>query len=147
MPPDTADLIVSEVGRTIRRSVSPWAWVVLEEVAIGPTDDAGVVATNVRQLAADTGFNKDTIARALRELSESGLVVRVERDPSNAGCFCRTGYWVDLGAAGLDLRQSTVAPTLAPTESSSTSATADAKPAAPRRSSSTTSTQLSLLDL
>jgi hypothetical protein len=146
MRPDTPDLIVSEAGRAVRRLVSPWAWVVLEEVASGPTDDDGVVATNVRQLAADTGFNKDTIARALRELTESGLVVRVERDPSNTGCFCRTGYWVDLSAAGLDLRGSTAAPTLASTESTSTSPTADAKPAAPRRSSSTTSTQLSLLD-
>ena len=92
-------------SRAVKRAVGAVAWVILEDIALDAVlDDRGrlVSDTSVRQVAANLGMNKTTVARHLARLREHGSVIHEEaRDstsgrwqasrqrPANAGCPCR----------------------------------------------------------
>jgi hypothetical protein len=85
MPPDRA-LVVMPAADSWRRALVPSAWLVLEELAVGASQD-GELSTNVRQLGAGLGLSKDTAARALRRLIavdlERRLVPNESRPPAS----------------------------------------------------------------
>jgi DNA-binding transcriptional ArsR family regulator len=62
----------------LRRTLGPTAWLVFEELLLrsdtGLHDGDRVVSTSVRQIGTSLGLAKDTVARALRRLSDEGLV-------------------------------------------------------------------------
>ncbi len=69
----------------LRRVVGPTAWVVLETLLhdAEPTgSDEYVARRSIRDLAAEIGLAKDTVARAIRALREVGLIKHAQ---------CRTG--------------------------------------------------------
>jgi len=103
MPPDQA-LVVTPAADPWRRALLPSAWLVLEELAVGASDD-GVLSTNVRQLGVALGLSKDTVARALRVLIEAGLVERVDERDTCSGRFGAVVYRVDRAAAGLTVTE------------------------------------------
>ena len=69
----------------LRRVVGPTAWVVLETLLhdAEPTgSDEYVAHRSIRDLAAEIGLAKDTVARAIRALRDIGLISHAQ---------CRTG--------------------------------------------------------
>jgi hypothetical protein len=69
----------------LRRVVGPTAWVVLETLlhdAERTGSDEYVAHRSIRNLAAEIGLAKDTVARAIRALREVGLISHAQ---------CRTG--------------------------------------------------------
>jgi DNA-binding transcriptional MocR family regulator len=69
----------------LRRVVGPTAWVVLETLlkdAEPKGTDEYVAHRSIRDLAAEVGLAKDTVARAIRALREVGLISHIQ---------CRTG--------------------------------------------------------
>lgn len=69
----------------LRRAVGPTAWVVLETLLhdAEPTGSHEYVAhRSIRDLAAEIGLAKDTVARAMRSLRGVGLISHAQ---------CRTG--------------------------------------------------------
>ena len=99
MPPERG-LVVSPAAGPWRQVLPPSSWLVLEELAVGASDD-GVLSTNVRQLGVALGLSKDTVARALRVLISAGLVGRVDERDAGSGRFGAVVYRVDRAAAGL----------------------------------------------
>ncbi len=99
MPHDRR-LVVTARAAPVRRSLTPSAWVVLEELALG-TDADGVATTSSRRLAGDLGMSKDTASRAMQRLIAAGLIERIERRDDSTGRFGAITYRVDLAAAGL----------------------------------------------
>lgn len=99
MPPDR-QLVVTARAATVRRSLTPSAWLVLEELAVG-ADTVGIATTNSRRLAADLGISKDTASRAMQRLIAAGLVERIEGRNDSTGRFGAIAYRVDLAEAGL----------------------------------------------
>jgi len=69
-------LVVGSAGTVLRRRLGPTAWVVLEAaVALACDVDGDLVAVaSVRSLASEVGLSKNTVARALSMLRESGLM-------------------------------------------------------------------------
>jgi len=103
MPPDRALVVTPAAGRW-RQVLPPSAWLVLEELAVGGSED-GVLSTNVRQLGVALGLSKDTVARALRVLIRAGLVGRVDERDAGSGRFGAVVYRVDRAAAGLTVTE------------------------------------------
>jgi hypothetical protein len=101
MPPDRA-LVVMPAAGSWRRALVPSAWLVLEELAVGASQD-GELSTNVRQLGAGLELSKDTAARPLRRLIAAGLVQRVEDRHGATGRFGSVVYRVDRAEAGLTI--------------------------------------------
>jgi DNA-binding transcriptional ArsR family regulator len=69
----------------LRRVVGPTAWVVLETLlqdAEPTSSDEYLAHRSIRDLAAEIGLAKDTVARAIRALREVGLIKHAQ---------CRTG--------------------------------------------------------
>lgn len=121
MPPN-GRLVVTGRAAPLRRLLTPSAWVVLEELALG-ADALGVATTNSRRLAGDLGLSKDTVSRAMQRLIAAGLVERIEHRDDSTGRFGAIAYRVDLAAAGLlvqpadDTRAELAAPLPIPTAS------------------------------
>jgi DNA-binding transcriptional ArsR family regulator len=96
---------VAEQRRVLRRQVGPTPWAVLEDMATDAERDDSVqlvVSTNVRQLALNLGLSKDAVARALRRLLDTGLVVRRPNGRSAGGTFGPGVYVLaDARLAGL----------------------------------------------
>lgn len=115
MPPEQA-LVVGPAAAGWRRALTPSAWLVLEELAIGASEDA-VLSTNVRRLGAGLGLSKDTVARALRVLIRAGLVERVDERDASSGRFGAVVYRVDRAAAGLEVTDAQPTPTAVPSGS------------------------------
>ena len=85
MSSEPRPVTVLPAGADARTTVGPFAWVVFEDMASrsGTGEVPVVVADSVRSVASRLAFSKDTVARALRRLSEAGLVERiVEREKS-----------------------------------------------------------------
>lgn len=99
MLPEPA-LVVTPAAGSWRRDLVPTAWLVLEELAIGASEE-GLLSTNVRRLGAALGLSKDTVARALRVLIAAGLVERVDERDGASGRFGAVVYLVDRASAGL----------------------------------------------
>ena len=89
----------------LRRTVGPLAWVLLEVLASNSEPGAGStrVRYSSRSLAEEVGVSKDSVARALRVLTEAGVVFRVDHRDELSGRFVATSYAVDLQAAGLEV--------------------------------------------
>ena len=115
MPPDRA-LMVMPAADLWRRALPPSAWLVLEELAVGASED-GVLSTNVRQLGVALGLSKDTVARALRVLIRAGLVGRVDERDAGSGRFGAVVYRVDRAAVGLTVTGSMPTPSAVPSGS------------------------------
>jgi hypothetical protein len=81
--------------RPLRRSLGPTAWAVLEDMLCdgeSAADGSLVCRTNVRQLAANLGLSKDTVARAVSRLCDTGMVQHDQRPRGEAGRFGRREY-------------------------------------------------------
>ena len=100
--PEAAVLALTSECRVLRRSLSPLAWTVLEEVVLDAVVEAGriVAATSTRQVAARLGIDAGTAARALRVLRARDLLA-LERAAGPAGRFGLAHYVVE--APGLSL--------------------------------------------
>lgn len=108
MRPDPVLLAIDmAMAASVRREVGPTAWVVLEALAATSTpgsDGAVAIDCSLRDIAREVGLSKDTVGRAIRRLTETGLVGRTQERDHGSGRFARSAYVVDLDAAGLSLR-------------------------------------------
>lgn len=91
--------------RTLRRTLRPLVWVILEEVALDAVVDDGrlMARTSARQLAEQLQVNPSTAAEALRVLGRHG-VVSLEREKGPSGRFGLSVYQL-RPPAGLSLVQ------------------------------------------
>ncbi len=90
-------IVVGAASCDLRRGLGPTSWVVLEELLLrsnGTTQEC-VACVSVRSLAASLGLAKDTVARAIRRLRDSGLVT-VAQQRTGAGIFATGTYIVAL---------------------------------------------------
>lgn len=102
---ESAAVVLSGECRSLRRSLRPLMWVVLEEIALDAAIEDGrlVARTSARQVAERLGINPGTAADALRVLGRGGLV-HLEREKGSAGRFGLSVY--HLGpVAGLSVVQ------------------------------------------
>jgi DNA-binding IclR family transcriptional regulator len=135
MRPDTTPSNAHALGvlpgaAHLRRVVGPTAWVVLEALLQNaePTSaDEYIARRSIRDLAADLGLAKDTVARALRVLRDVGLISH-DQHRADAGTFDPGRYAFSLPSGVV-----TAAPLIAPTSS-----------AEPRTTKRATTAQLSL---
>jgi DNA-binding transcriptional MocR family regulator len=87
----------------LRAAVGTTAWSVLEEMMQGSTgDDDHVAEVSIRSLASSLGLAKDTVARAVRRLSDLGVVVAVQTR-SDSGVFDAGSYRLAIPAVCLSL--------------------------------------------
>jgi DNA-binding transcriptional MocR family regulator len=112
MTADRRSIVLAGGVHRLRRRLGPTAWFVLEELLSASRGEAARCRSTatVRSLAADLGFSKDTVARALARLSEVGIVV-AEQQRAPAGTFATGSYRITI-PDGISL-----APTDAPTPS------------------------------
>ncbi len=91
------------VAGPVRVAVGPAAWFVLEALAADAPPGCRIVRFRggTRAIARRVGRSKDAVARALRVLTEAGVVARVEHRDELSGRFDAAEYVVDLAAAGL----------------------------------------------
>ena len=99
-------VVVGAASSDLRRTLGPTSWVVLEELLLrsSGTADECVACVSVRSLAASLGLAKDTAARAIRRLRETGLVT-VAQQRTDAGSF-DTGTYVIAMPEGVSLTAS-----------------------------------------
>lgn len=104
-------LVLTERALAVRAALEPTAWIVLEELALRAVhvDGQAVAEQSARTLAASVGRSKDAVARALRQLTDGGLIERGESRHGFSGRFTGGHYVVDLRAAGLRLPAAPVA--------------------------------------
>ena len=104
-------LVLTERAVSVRASLEPTAWVVLEELALRSDliDGQAVAEQSVRTVADSLGRSKDAVARALRQLVATGFVARAEERHGFSGRFVGVRYVVDLRLAGLRLPADAVA--------------------------------------
>ena len=98
-----AVLIVTTVGRDVRRRVGPTAWVVLEElVARTASQSASGVAIHVRldSLAEELGLSTPRVRAAVGRLAGLGIVEREQPRSPGTHRFASTRYRI-VGATGL----------------------------------------------
>ena len=103
--PQRTVLVLTDRAASVRASLEPTAWVVLEELALRADliDGQAVAEQSVRTVADSLGRSKDAVARALRQLATAGLVARAEERHGFSGRFVGVRYVVDLRLAGLRL--------------------------------------------
>ena len=103
--PQGTVLVLTDRAASVRASLEPTAWVVLEELALTSDliDGQAVAEQSVRTMAESLGRSKDAVARALRQLAAAGLVARAEERHGFSGRFVGVRYVVDLRLAGLRL--------------------------------------------
>ena len=75
-------MVIDESSVGLRRDLGPSAWLVLEELLLGSSQNARgrVVSLSVRSLARSLGLAKDTVGRALGRLQGAGLVALLIED-------------------------------------------------------------------
>jgi DNA-binding transcriptional MocR family regulator len=114
----------------LRAHVGTTAWSVLEEMMQRSTgdDDHVVAQVSIRSLASSLGLAKDTVARAVRRLSDLGVVAAVQAR-SDSGVFDAGSYRLAVPAGCLSL----ACPSQPPVLSSAPSAAAP--PSSARRPS------------
>jgi len=96
-------LVLTDRALELRPTLEPTTWLVLEELAITArvVDGVAVSRLSVRSLAERLGRSKDAMARALRLLTDIGLIERLEERDDVSGRFVSVHYCVDLRTAGL----------------------------------------------
>jgi hypothetical protein len=105
-------LVLTQGALAVRSMLEPTAWLVLEELALRAehVDGQAVAEQSARTIAESVGRSKDAVARALRQLTDVGLIERAESRHGFSGRFTGGHYVVDLRAAGLRLPAAHVAP-------------------------------------
>ena len=95
--------------RPLRRTLSPAAWMILEEAALCATDSEGGdlwVPLSIRAAADATGLGRESTARAIAALVSAGLLRRSQTSRTPGGRFRSGGYWLvappGLTATGID---------------------------------------------
>lgn len=90
-------VVLGPAAASVRRTVGPIAWVVLELLAETSVEIAGQTVSHesVRGLADALDLAKDTVARALRRLAGAGLVAYVA-SRSDGGRFGPSHYRLTL---------------------------------------------------
>ncbi len=103
MPRDRYLVINLAVAGPVRVAVGPAAWFVLEALAADAPPGCRTVRFRggTRAVAGRVGRSKDAVARALRVLTDAGIVERVDHRDEVSGRFDAVEYVVDLAAAGL----------------------------------------------
>lgn len=109
-------LVLTDRALELRPTLEPTTWLVLEELAITArvVDGVAVSRLSVRSLAERLGRSKDAMARALRLLTDIGLIERLEERDDVSGRFVSVHYCVDLRTAGLRLPSTDEGPTSSP---------------------------------
>ncbi len=109
-------LVLTEQALAVRTTLEPTAWIVLEQLAMRAihVDGQVVAEQSARTVADSVGRSKDAVARALRQLTDAGLIERGESRHGFSGRFTGGHYVVDLRAAGLRLPAAPVATPPAP---------------------------------
>jgi len=108
--PVMRSVVVGEAASELRRALGPTSWVVFEELLLrssGTSDDC-VACVSVRAVAASLGLGKDTAARAIRRLRDSGIVT-VAQARTDTGVF-DTGTYVIALLDGVTLLASAPTP-------------------------------------
>ena len=103
-------VVIGSAASELRRRLGPLAWVVLE-LAVSKSCD-GVASVSARSIAAALGVSKDTAARAVRRLTDAGLMQRLERHGDD-GRFRAGRYRLFVGAdvvSIIEVRSVKVAP-------------------------------------
>jgi len=106
MPLEPRRLVINlGAASSVRRALGPTAWFVLEALgAQAPADQSRVeVACSSRLLGEKLDLSKDTVARALRRLTDVGIVERIDHRNHLSGRFESSAYVVDFAAAGLSI--------------------------------------------
>ena len=87
--------LISPEAQVWRRRLDPFAWMVLEEVALSAKADgvAAIAAVSCRVVADAVRLDRDAVARAIRRLCQVGLLARVEQ-ARVGGRFAPAGYRV-----------------------------------------------------
>ncbi|MGB7880467.1 MAG: hypothetical protein WBL31_17005, partial [Ilumatobacteraceae bacterium] len=108
-PPLHADLerralVLGPRAHELRAFVGTTAWSVLEEMMQRSTGDGDhiVAQVSIRSLASSLGLAKDTVARAVRRLSDLGVVAAVQTR-SDSGVFDAGSYRLAIPAECLSL--------------------------------------------
>jgi hypothetical protein len=99
VPPETADrglggaapghaIVLHDAASELRRTLRPVVWVVLEQLAVEAVVVRGalVAATSSRAIAEQLRLDPATVAAALRNLRDRGLV-ELTREPGPSGRF------------------------------------------------------------
>lgn len=98
-----AVVIVTALGREVRRLVGPIAWVVLEEL-VGLTAfqsaNGGAVDARLDRLAKELGFSTPRVRAAVGRLAELGIVEREQSRSPGTHRFASTRYRI-VGTTGL----------------------------------------------
>jgi DNA-binding transcriptional ArsR family regulator len=88
-------------SRHVKRAVGATAWVILEDITLEATidDRARLVADrSVREIAANLGLNKTTVARHLARLRDRGFVLDEEARDHTSGRWDTSRYVLDPSA-------------------------------------------------
>ncbi len=98
-----AALVLTHRAREIRASLEPTAWIVFEQLGFeADTFENQIVVDQSAELIGQMlGRSRDSVARALRQLAEAGLVERLDERSYRSGRFMGVRYVVDLAAGGL----------------------------------------------
>jgi DNA-binding transcriptional MocR family regulator len=100
----TAGVLVSGASRSLRRSLAPIEWIVLEDLALDATDDGDgrlTATTSARQIAEHLSISPGSAAKALGALRSRGLVTHARR-PGPQGRFGLSVYAL-AGVPGLEV--------------------------------------------
>ncbi len=97
-------VVLGPRAHELRAHVGTTAWSVLEEMMQRSTGDGDhiVAQVSIRSLASSLGLAKDTVARAVRRLSDLGLV-DVAQARSGSGAFEAGSYRLAVPVAGLSV--------------------------------------------
>jgi hypothetical protein len=98
--------VVLPAAGHLQRALGPSTWVVLETLltrSTGTTEES-TVTVSIRDLAADVAMSKDTITRAIGQLSKVGLL-DVAHSRTGAGTFGPTEYRLTVPVDMFDLRR------------------------------------------
>ena len=104
MPRDGRQMVIDlHTATAVRGQVGPIGWLVVEAIAAHAPPSRGIVEARCssRSLARSIGVSKDSVARALRSLTEAGVVMRVDHRDEFSGRFESTTYRVALASVGI----------------------------------------------
>ncbi len=98
-----SEVVVTGLGREVRRRIGPSAWAVLEELIAHAKSGEGrpwVIEVGTAQLSQALGLSAEVIRSALRRLVAAGLVEREQLRASKTNRFAGARYRI-VGCTGL----------------------------------------------
>jgi hypothetical protein len=107
--PASCALLMGTSSSPLRRSLTPTAWVVLEELLMCSTTagEHRVARVSVRSLARSLGLAKDTVASAIRRIRAVGLV-RGAQQRTIGGVFDTGVYVITIPPDVISVKRITV---------------------------------------